>query len=51
MLETLLAAAAGAAAVGAPVMAFLLRLENRLTRLETTIAERLPAPKFLHPQQ
>jgi len=42
-------ALAGAAAVAVPVMTWLIRVESRLTRLETVIGERLPAPKFNAP--
>ena len=45
MLETLIATAGGAAAVALPVMSWLMRTEGRLTRLETTVSERLPAPR------
>lgn len=50
MLEAAAAAAGAAAAVAFPVLGLLLKLENRLTRLETTITERLPAPRFHEPR-
>jgi hypothetical protein len=46
MLESLIAAMAGAAAVAVPVVSWLMRVESRLTRLETTIAMSLQAHKL-----
>ena len=42
-MGTFFAAVGGAAAVAGPVVAWLVRIEHRLTKLETTIAERMPA--------
>ncbi len=45
MMDTgqILAGAAALAAIAGPVLVWLVKIEHRLTRLETTILERLPA--------
>ena len=46
MLEAFMAAMGGAAAVAVPVVSWLMKVESRLTRLETTIAMSLQAHKL-----
>lgn len=41
--SAVLGAAAGFVSVAAPVVVYLIRVEHRLTRIETTVTERLPA--------
>jgi predicted nucleic acid-binding Zn ribbon protein len=45
------AAVAGAAAVAAPVLAWLSQLERRLARLEAILEARLPPPGHSHPHE
>ncbi len=42
-MTTILAALGAAASVAGPVVVWLVRIEHRLTKMETTIAERMPA--------
>ncbi|MBN8506125.1 MAG: hypothetical protein J0L58_16800 [Burkholderiales bacterium] len=50
MVDQLIPALIGAFAVAGPVVGWLVRLERRMTTLEVTIRERLPAPHLLNPK-
>lgn len=41
--SAIIGAAAGFVSVAAPVVVYLIRVEHRLTRIETMVTERLPA--------
>lgn len=41
--SAVIGAAAGFVSVAGPVLVYLMRVEHRLTRIETTVMERLPA--------